>query len=153
MVSAGRNGRGSEIAGTTRRPLGVTLLVAFFVFGASMALFTLLMLLFRGSVLDSLWRLNPEARLGLQSIGRWAIVLMASVATACGLSAVGLAKLAQWGRMLAVAVLVVNLLGDVAGALIRGDPRTLIGVPIGGALILYLMSNRVKRIFVAGAGG
>jgi hypothetical protein len=130
-----------------RRPLGVTLLVAFFVFGTSMALFTLFMLLFPGSVLDTLWRLNPEARLGFQSIGRWAIALMAIVATACGLSAVGLAKLTQWGRMLALAVLAVNLLGDIGEALIRGDPRTLIGVPIGGAIILYLLSSRVRSAF------
>jgi hypothetical protein len=127
--------------------VGVALLVAFFVFGTSMALLTLLMLLFPGSVLDSLWRLNPDARVGLQSIGRWAIVLMAIVATACGLSAVGLAKLAPWGRMLALAVLALNLVGDVGGALIRGDPRTLIGVPIGGAMILYLLSSRVRSAF------
>ena len=112
-----------------------------------MALLTLFMLLFPGSVLDSLWRLNPEAQLGLESVGPWAIMLMAIVATACGLSAVGLAKLAQWGRMLALAVLAVNLMGDIGGALIRGDPRTLIGVPIGGAMILYLLSSRVRSAF------
>jgi hypothetical protein len=117
-----------------------------------MALFTLLMLLFPGSVLDSLWRLNPEAHVGLQSLGPWAIALMAIVATACALSAVGLAKLAPWGRMLALAVLAANLMGDVGGALIRRDPRTLIGVPIGGAMILYLISAGVRRIFVAGTG-
>lgn len=117
-----------------------------------MALFTLFMLLFPGSVLDSLWRLNPQARVGFKSIGSWAIVLMAIVATACGLSAVGLAKLAQWGRMLALAVLAVNLIGDIGGALFREGPRTLIGVPIGGAIILYLMSGRVRRLFVAGTG-
>lgn len=117
-----------------------------------MALLTLFMLLFPGSVLDSLWRLNPEARVGLERIGLWAIVLMAMVATACGLSAIGLAKLAPWGRMLALVVLAINLMGDVGGALIRRDPRTLIGVPIGGAMILYLISTGVRRIFVAGTG-
>jgi hypothetical protein len=115
-----------------------------------MALLTLFMLLFPESVLDSLWRLNPEAHVGLQSLGRWAIALMAIVATACGLSAVGLAKLAPWGRILALAVLAVNLIGAVGGALIRRDPRTLIGVPIGGAVILYLISTGVRRIFAAG---
>jgi hypothetical protein len=116
-----------------------------------MALLTLVMLVFPGGALDSLWRINPDAQVAFQSIGRWAIVLMVVVASACGLAAAGLAKLAPWGRTLAVAVLIVNLLGDVGGALLRGDPGTLIGVPIGGAMILYLLSDRVRSAFAVTA--
>ena len=35
--------------------------------------------------------------------------------------------------------------GYAANALIRGDPRTLIGLPIGLALITYLRSRRVRN--------
>jgi hypothetical protein len=39
-------------------------------------------------------------------------------------------------------VLAINLAGDVIGAAVRHDPRTLIGVPIGGAMIGYLVRRR-----------
>ena len=32
-----------------------------------------------------------------------------------------------------------NLLGDLANAVIRRDPRTLIGIPIAGVLLWYLL--------------
>jgi hypothetical protein len=41
----------------------------------------------------------------------------------------------------------VNLIGDAGNAAVRGDLRTLIGLPIGGALIAYLLSPRVRRQF------
>ncbi len=47
-------------------------------------------------------------------------------------------------------VLVTNLLGDLGNAIGRGDYRTLIGLPIGGALICYLYSRRVRDVFGPG---
>jgi hypothetical protein len=46
-----------------------------------------------------------------------------------------------------LALLAVNLLGDATNAFVRGDLRTLIGLPIGGALIVYLLSSRVRGQF------
>ncbi|HMA41058.1 MAG TPA: hypothetical protein VKP10_13365 [Gemmatimonadales bacterium] len=40
---------------------------------------------------------------------------------------------------MALTLLVVNVIGDTANAVIRGDWRTLFGLPIGGALIVYLV--------------
>jgi hypothetical protein len=40
-----------------------------------------------------------------------------------------------------------NLLGDLFNALKLGDLRTLIGIPIGGALIWYLVSPRTRAQF------
>lgn len=73
---------------------------------------------------------------------RWAVLLMLVVGTACGLAAIGLARGARWGQTLALAVLALNLAGDLIGAGVRRDPRTLIGVPIGGAMIAYLLRRR-----------
>jgi hypothetical protein len=125
------------------------LLVIFFVFGATMALLAALMLLFPGSALESLWRVNPAAGVALKTMGPVGIALMIVVSAACTLSAIGLARLAQWGRLLAVGVLTINLVGDLSSALIRQDPRTLIGLPIGGAMILYLFSKRVRNSFAS----
>jgi uncharacterized membrane protein (DUF2068 family) len=100
---------------------------------------TCVLLLFPGTGLDRVWRLNPEAREAFRQMGPWAVLLMATVCAACALAARGLWRQAPWGRWLALAILTVNLIGDAANAFLRGDLRTLIGLPIGGALIAYLV--------------
>ena len=116
-----------------------------------MSLLAALALLLPRSALEAIWRLNPQAHAGLASLGAWAIALMLLVSLACGLAAVGLWSGASWGRAVALTVLAVNLLGDAGNALVRGDLRTLIGVPIGAALIAYLLLNRRVRDYFRSA--
>ncbi|MGH8093573.1 MAG: hypothetical protein ACREIF_08880 [Chthoniobacterales bacterium] len=119
------------------------LLAAFFAFGACACLVTIAALLLPGSLLDAVWRLNPGARLGFQKIGPLlSVSLMLMVGAACACAAVGLAGRKSWGRNLAIGILVVNLLGDSVNALARHDPRTLIGLPIGGVLLWYLGKSK-----------
>jgi hypothetical protein len=126
-----------------RRSLGTILLIIFFAAGALIRLVTMLALAFPGSFLESIWQLKPEARVPFLQIGRGAsIALMAVVGVACGSAAIGLARNAEWGRRLAIAVLAVNLIGDSLNALLRHDPKTLIGLPIGGLMIWYLSRAR-----------
>jgi hypothetical protein len=96
------------------------------------------LLLFPGGTLDSLWQINPEPHAAFQRIGRLSILLMSAVGVACALAAIGLARNARWGRSLGILILVVNLIGDLTNAFVRNDFRTLIGVPIAGAIIFYL---------------
>ncbi len=119
----------------------------FFAFGSLMSGTAAVALTFPGTDLDRLWILNPHAQPALVSMGTWAIVLMIGVSMACAASAVGLWTGAKWGQQTAVAVLVVNLLGDLANTLFRGDLRTLIGLPIAGAMIAYLFSVRARTYF------
>jgi len=119
-------------------PIGMKLLALFFTFGACMCGLTIGLLLFPGGVLDSLWRLNPEAHAAFQLMGRLSILLMATVGVACASAAIGLARNARWGRWLGILILVVNLVADLTNAFVRHDLRTLIGVPIAGAMIFYL---------------
>ena len=116
----------------------------FFVFGASMCLLTIALLLFPGTALDSLWRLNPEARAAFQSLGKISIALMVVVGAACASAAIGLVRDRRWGRNLAVVILAVNLGGDLINVFARGDLRPLIGVPIAAALIIYLLRARAN---------
>ena len=96
-----------------------------------------------------MWRLNPTAHEAFQQMGYWAIALMVIVGVACAFASMGLWLRARWGHRLAVLLLVVNLFGDTMNALLRGDLRTLIGVPIGGVLIVYLLSPRVRGHFAS----
>ena len=58
----------------------------------------------------------------------------------------------RWGHRLALTVLGINLMGDALNAALRGDARTLIGLPIGGAMIAYLLSHRVRQWFASPPG-
>ena len=129
------------------RPIGITALCLFFVFGTVMSGLAAVMLLIPGSVLEPLWRLNPRAREGLVAMGGWAVLLMAVVCVACGSAALGLRNCKPWGCWMALTILIINLAGDLLNVVIAHDSRTLLGLPIGGAMVVYLLTKR--RIFVA----
>ena len=118
-------------------------LVAFFAFGATACAITIAALIFPGGWIELVWRLNPEARIGFQRMGAALSVLLMTVVGMAGAGvAFGLAKCRPWGRQLAIGIVTVNLLGDSLNALVRHDWRTLIGLPIGGAMIAYLLKGR-----------
>lgn len=129
-----------------RLPIGMKLLVAFFVFGTCACTVTVAALLLPGSWLDVVWRVNPEARVGFQESGRpLSVLLMFVVGSACAMAALGLALRKVWGRWLAIGILVVNLAGDTINALARHDPRTLIGLPVAGLMIWYLGRSKKEK--------
>jgi len=107
-----------------------------------MCTLTIVLLLFPGTALDPLWRLNPDAHVAFQSVGKWAVLLMFVVATGCAFAAVGLWRSSLWGIRIALIILSLNIIGDLLNALGRHDYRALIGLPIGGAMIFYLVRYR-----------
>jgi sterol desaturase/sphingolipid hydroxylase (fatty acid hydroxylase superfamily) len=129
----------------SRHPVGIILLAMFFGAGALICLVTMLALAFPGGFLEPIWQLKPQARVEFQQIGNWSIALMAVVGAACGLAAIGLAKNTEWGRRLAIGILTVNLIGDTLTAILLHDPITLIGLPIGGLMIFYLIRKGERR--------
>lgn len=124
-------------------------MTALFVIGAVAASLSCLTLLAPGSPLDIIWRLNPEGHTALLSLGRWSALLMFLVAVACALSVRGLVLRVRWGYWLVLAMLSVNLISDLGFAIVRRDPRTLIGLPIAGAILLFLLTKRVRGAFRA----
>jgi hypothetical protein len=133
---------------TETRPLGITALSIFFMFGAAVSFVSFISLLFPGSFLQPMWRLNPRALEGFTSMGRWAILLMCIVCVACALAAVGLWRGARWGYWLAVILLAINLLGDIVNVVLGTEPRAAVGIPIVVAILALLMSKRAKRFFL-----
>lgn len=136
-----------------RLPVGMKVLVAFFIFGTCACTVTVAALLLPGSALDLVWRANPGARIGFQEIGRpLSVLLMLVVGSVCATVAVGLARQKVWGRWLAIGILLVNLAGDTINALVRHDPRTLIGWPIAGLMIWYLARRRKTEMLNEASG-
>jgi hypothetical protein len=110
----------------------------FFAFGATMCFLTIVLLVFPGTKLDLLWNLKPDARVAFRSLGSWSILLMLAVGIGCALAAIGLWRGTVWGVRLGLAILVVNIIGDLINVVTRHDYRSLIGLPIAGAMIFYL---------------
>lgn len=130
-----------------RRPVGVTALSLFFAFGAAMAGLSFLALLLPRTILSEIWRLNPSAHAALLTMGAWSLALMAVVSIGCALSAYGLWRGVEWGRRLALLILVANLLGDTGNAIFRSDFRALIGLPVAGLMVAYLFASRTRAHF------
>src|SRR5438477_9450237 len=130
------------------RPIGITALSLFFLFGAGASFVSFISLLFPGSFLEPIWRLNPRARAGLGGMGVWAVILMGSVWLACALAAVGVWRGARWGYWLAVSLLAINLLGDTLNLFLRTEPGAVVGIPIALAILAFLMSRGARRFFL-----
>ena len=129
-----------------KRPAGITALSLFFLFGASMSGLAALMLLFPGCVLvEPLWRINPRAQEGFTAMGSWALLLMTAVGLGCATAALGLWRCTRWGFWTALMILCANLAGDTVNAVMARDWHTLIGLPIGGFMLAYLLRHR--RVF------
>ena len=127
-----------------QRIAGRILLSIFFGAGALICLVVILALVFPDTSLKSIWRLKPAAQTQFQTLGKGkSIALMIVVGAACGAAALGIARSTEWGRRLALGVLTVNLIGDALNALLTHDGATLIGLPIAGVMILFLV--RIKR--------
>lgn len=129
------------------RPIGITALGIFFLFGAVASFVSSVSLLFPGSFLEPMWRLNPRAREGFAGIGVWAVVLMCAVCVSCASASAGLWRGARWGYWLALILLTANLLGDIANVITGAEPRAAVGIPIVLAILAYLRSRRVRSFF------
>jgi hypothetical protein len=107
-------------------------------------------LLWRGTVLERMWMLNPGAYKQLVPFGRAAGILFLLLGAALALAGAGWFKRRLWGWRLAVAILATQVLGDLVNAL-RGDVvRGAIGFTIAGALLFYVLRSEVRAVFAAG---
>jgi len=119
----------------------------FLFFGACMAGFAALTLLWRGTVLDEAWKLNPKAYAQLAPWGGAAGVLFLLLSLALAMAGIGWFRRRVWGWRLAVGILSIQVAGDAVN-LLRGDllPGG-VGVAIAGAVLVFLLKSRTRRMF------
>ena len=130
-------------------PAGVTALSIFFMAGSIICLIASVSLLLPNSFIEPIWRLNPRARAGFMTMGRWAIVLLFTIGISCASAAIGLWRGNRYGYRFAVALIAINLTGDIINTLLGIEPRAIVGIPIALAILLYLMSRRVRIYFAS----
>lgn len=135
---------------TARRPRGITALAALFAFGTLASGLSAVSLLTPGGPLEPIWGLNPRAREAFAGLGIRAPLLLAAVCLACAAAAYGFFAGRLWGYRLGIALLLVNLAGDLVNAALGIEPGAAIGVPIVALLLWYLSSSRVRAFFSRG---
>ena len=135
------------------RPLGITALGAFFVFGTLASGLSAVTLLFPNGPLEPMWRLNPRAHEAFSHMGLSAPLLLGAVCLACAAAAFGFFTGRRWGYWLGVALLLLNLTGDLINTVLGIEPRAVVGVPIVALILWYLSRQRVRAFFKSAARG
>ena len=137
---------------TTVRPklrAGIIAVGIFLFFGATMAALAGTTLVFPGTIFDKMWALNPAAFRQLAPFRRIAGMLFLLLSVSMVIAGTGWFRRRYWGWCLAVIIIATQVLGDLVN-LLRGDfVRGGIGFAIGGALLLYLFSSKVKGVFAS----
>jgi hypothetical protein len=132
---------------------GLTAMAVFLVFGATMATLAGITLLFPGSFLDPIWRLNPEAGEQLRQLGRGIGIAFLGLGAAMVAAAIGWIKRRFWGWALAVIIIASQVLGDLVNAL-RGEfLKGAVGVVIAAALLAYLIRPVTRGAFEKNSSG
>jgi hypothetical protein len=129
------------------KPFGFAAIGTFLFFGATMAGLAAITLLCPGTFAERVWRVNPTAYQKLVPLGSKIGFLFLLLGSALLLSGIGWFRRRLWGWRLAVAIIAIQVVGDIIN-LARGDwLRGGIGVVLAGALLSYLFTPRVKGYF------
>ncbi len=128
----------------------MTAIGIFLFFGALMASLAGATLLWRGTVLDRMWALNPRAFRELAPHGSAVGIPFLLLGVTLAVAGIGWFKCRLWGWRLAVAVIAAQVLGNLGNIWMSHYLEGGIGVAIAGALLLYLVRADVKGVFVVG---
>jgi hypothetical protein len=137
------------VAAPKRRALNLafTAIGFFCYFAMTMALYAGITLLHPGTALDRLWSLNPVAHQDLLMFRKPAGVMFLLIAAVAATTGLGWFRRRIWGWRLPIFAICTQLLGDFVN-LIRGDfLRGGAGVLIAGVLLMYLLTNNIRRNF------
>jgi hypothetical protein len=128
-------------------PRGMTAMGSFLFFGAAMAFFAGATLVWRGTPLDRIWELNPRAYRELSPLGKMVGIPFLFLGCALTVAGLGWFKRKPWGWRLAVAIIAVQVAGDLGNAIRGRIFEGVIGATIASALLFNLLRPSVRELF------
>lgn len=134
----------------TKSSAGINAVGVFLFFGAAMAFLAGTTLLWRGTILDHVWTLNAPAYRRLAPFGRTVGVPFLLLGAALLVAGTGWFRRRLWGWGLAVAIIAIQVLGDLVNAFMGDVLRGAIGLVVAGALLAYLLLPEVRMAFGGG---
>jgi hypothetical protein len=146
-VSRGRMATPVNARNECPKPTAFFAIGVFFLAGAGLTMLAGFTLLFPGTALDRMWLLNPQAHRQMQPLGRPIGMIFPVLSLALASAGIGWLKRRAWGWKLAVLLIGMNCLGDLARAVMGFWLEGGTGVVIAGSLLFYLTRPRVRGYF------
>jgi lysylphosphatidylglycerol synthetase-like protein (DUF2156 family) len=140
-------GSGAKTADPGKTPVGIWLLVGFFVLATTICAASALSLAVPGTALDHVWGLKPAARSDFASLGSAAALFLSAIGAAMAFAAAGLWKRTSWGWWTAVCIFAVNMTADAVHSIAAREPSGALGVAIDALLLWYLCQPGIRRRF------
>jgi hypothetical protein len=126
---------------------GLIAMGAFLLFGATMATLAGLTLLFPGTILEPVWKLNPAASVELHQLGPAVAIAFLALGAVLVVTAIGWMKRRFWAWALAVVIVASQVLGDLGNAVRGRYLQGAVGALIAGALLIYLLQPKIRIAF------
>ena len=131
------------------RPKPIVVIAAF-LFAATIVAFVVgESLLFPNTLLDSLWKFNPEGAALFHSIGRLSGVFLLSLGVATFFAALGLLRGQRWAWWFGVVLFATDACGNIVSYFLTHDAlRSLTGTIISATFLVFLCRDSVRGYFL-----
>ena len=126
---------------------GMTAMGVFLFFGACMALLAGVTLSWPGTMLNGIWRLNPNAYQQLAPLGRLVGMGFLFLSAVMFITGTDWFKRKIWGWWLAVSIIATQVAGDLANVFMGHTAQGLVGVSAAGGLLFYLLRTSTRIAF------
>jgi hypothetical protein len=129
------------------KPIGFYLVGIFISLGAVVLLLAAITLLWPGSILDTIWEVNPEGYSEMMPYRVVVGIMFLVLSQVFVISVRGWFKQRKWGWVCVIGIFAANAAGDF-GRLLSGDFKGgLLGLCIAGLIIFYLTKPSIKTLF------
>src|SRR5262249_27006641 len=115
--------------------------------GASMAFLAGITLVWRGTILDRIWALNPRAYKELAPFGKTVGILLLLIAAILVADSIGWFKRYVWGWRIGAAIIEMRMLGDSGNVFLGRIVEGVMGLVIAGALFFYIVRRGTRAVF------
>jgi hypothetical protein len=132
-------------ASTNRIIIG--LIGVFLIFGSVMASLSGISLLWPGTTLDRMWKLNPSAYAEMAPVAKVAGCGFLFLGVTLGVACVGWFGRKLWAWRLVLAVFAIQLVGDFTNFFRGRVLGAVIGVSIAGLLLIFISRKSVRGAF------
>jgi len=131
------------------RPKAV-MVIATFLFAATIVAFVVgESLLFPNTLLDSLWKFNPEGAALFHSIGRLSGLFLLALGVGTFFAALGLLRGQRWAWWFGVILFAIDACGNVVSCFLTHDAlRSLTGAIVSGTFLFFLCRDSVRGYFL-----
>jgi len=124
--------------------------IATFLFAATIVAFVVgESLLFPNTLLDSLWKFNPEGAALFHSIGRLSGLFLLALGVGTFFAALGLLRGQRWAWWFGVSLFAMDACGDIVSYFLTHDAlRSLTGAIVSGTFLFFLCRDSVRGYFL-----